>query len=106
MYTWQAIPSCLRLFMQLMRCPLAFASDSAGSSSAARIAMIAITTRISISVKADFCCLLYIKCSLSFYASSGPGGSVRLGAHPVLLVARTPQETDNLNPLAGEGDAE
>src|SRR5208283_4143353 len=51
----KAMPTCLRLLTQLMRCALRLAAASAGSRSAARMAMMAITTSSSISVKALFC---------------------------------------------------
>src|SRR6266850_4986873 len=51
-YIWDAAASCLRWLKQLTRCPLALALPSAGKRSAARMAMIAMTTRISISVNA------------------------------------------------------
>ena len=47
-------PICLRLFTQAIRSARSLALLKAGSSSAARIAMIAITTSSSISVKAAF----------------------------------------------------
>src|SRR4051794_2802542 len=42
---------CLRLLKQVVRCPRALAFDKAGSSNAARMAMMAMTTSISMSVK-------------------------------------------------------
>jgi hypothetical protein len=45
--------SCLRLFIQEMRLALFLAPASEGNSNEARIAIIAMTTRSSISVKAD-----------------------------------------------------
>src|SRR5207249_11175845 len=44
---------CLRLETQLIFCAFAFAEDKTGSSIAARIAMMAITTSNSMRVKAD-----------------------------------------------------
>ena len=49
-YMSSASPVCLLLFSQLMVCARARAPFSAGSSSPARIAMIAITTSSSVSV--------------------------------------------------------
>src|ERR1035441_2395160 len=46
------VPSCFRLFMQAIRLAFSFALARAGSSSAAKIAMMAITTNSSIRVKA------------------------------------------------------
>ena len=46
------MPVCLRLFRQLVCLALALACASAGSSNAARMAMIAMTTSNSMSVKA------------------------------------------------------
>src|SRR5439155_15186214 len=50
----QANWSCLRLFRQTMAWALAFARDSAGRRSAAKMAMMAITTNNSIKVKPLF----------------------------------------------------
>lgn len=47
----EAIASCLWLFKQLIRCARALALDNAGSSMAAKMAMMAITTSNSIKVK-------------------------------------------------------
>src|SRR2546425_5151482 len=46
-------PSCLRLLVQLIRCALFLVLAKAGKSRAARIAMMAMTTSNSISVKAE-----------------------------------------------------
>lgn len=51
-YCIQAYMSCLPLFMHITACALNFALERAGNSIAARIAMMAITTRSSIRVKA------------------------------------------------------
>src|ERR1017187_2171322 len=51
-YNCQANCNCFTLFMHLMPCALTFARDKTGNSSAARMAMIAITTSNSINVKA------------------------------------------------------
>src|ERR1017187_7784784 len=48
----QAVASCFWLLMQAAACPLSLAADKAGSNSAARMAMIAITTSNSIKVNA------------------------------------------------------
>jgi len=48
-------PDLLEVLTQLMRCALRLAAASAGSNRAARMAMMAITTSNSISVKALFC---------------------------------------------------
>src|SRR5215470_6770315 len=48
----QPTPFCLRLLRQLVREAFSFAFERAGKSSAARIAMMAITTSNSIKVKA------------------------------------------------------
>src|ERR1035441_3255099 len=45
-------PTCLRLLVQLTRCALALARASAGSSKAAKMAIMAITTNNSMRVKA------------------------------------------------------
>ena len=45
------MPNCLRLSMQLACAPLFFAADKTGNSSAAKIAMMAITISNSMSVK-------------------------------------------------------
>ena len=50
-YTITAFPSCFRLDVQAMACAFLRAAFRAGRRSAARIAMIAITTRSSIIVK-------------------------------------------------------
>src|SRR6476646_4148958 len=54
-------PTFLRLFTHLMRCALALALARAGSNIPARIAIIAITTNSSMSVKAPF---LYLRKTL------------------------------------------
>src|SRR3954465_5570003 len=51
-YMCRLRPSCFSLFMQVTRIALSFAFASAGNSIAARMAMMAITTNNSISVKA------------------------------------------------------
>src|ERR1041385_5143626 len=51
-YIWKPSPNCLRLFMQLICLPFAFAEESVGRSKAARIMMIEMTTKISSNVKA------------------------------------------------------
>src|SRR5216117_3044984 len=53
MNKFKAIPNCFRLLLQATDCALAFARDNAGNNTAARIAMMAMTTRSSIRVKAD-----------------------------------------------------
>src|SRR5262245_12237801 len=53
-YNLQPTINCLPLFKQAIPCALVFALDNAGISIAARIAMIAITTSNSMSVKASF----------------------------------------------------
>src|ERR1022692_1666742 len=50
-YIRSARPICLRLFMQLARLAFSLAVASAGNSIAARMAMMAMTTRSSIKVK-------------------------------------------------------
>src|ERR1041385_3914294 len=50
-----ANPTCLRLFVQLIRCARALARANAGKSIAARMAIIAMTTNSSIRVKALIC---------------------------------------------------
>src|SRR5207253_9694596 len=50
-YITQMIDSCLRLFTHWIDCALAFAVASAGNNRPAKIAMTAITTSSSISVK-------------------------------------------------------
>src|SRR5258708_7455040 len=55
----QAMASCLRLFMQEIRCALALAEDKTGSNSAARIAMMAMTTSSSTNVNARRDLMLY-----------------------------------------------
>lgn len=50
-YSRKASPHCLQLFKQEMACAFAFAFDNAGSSMAARMAMMAMTTKSSMSVK-------------------------------------------------------
>src|SRR5436190_1723164 len=52
-YIVKARVDCLRLFMQLVRLARSFALASAGSSIAARIAMMAMTTSSSMSVNAE-----------------------------------------------------
>ena len=47
----QQSSSCFKLLMQTMFCAVDFAFESAGSNSAARMAMMAMTTSNSISVK-------------------------------------------------------
>ena len=47
-----AKPNCLTLFMHSACCPFCLALESAGSSIAARIAMMAMTTSSSINVNA------------------------------------------------------
>src|SRR5947208_738483 len=51
-YMLNARPNCRLLLRQLMACALPLARDNAGKSIAARMAMIAMTTNSSISVKA------------------------------------------------------
>jgi transcription initiation factor TFIID subunit TAF12 len=55
-YTDIAIPNCFKLFKQETRLPCSLALLNAGSSSAAKIAMTAMTTSSSISVKAPLLC--------------------------------------------------
>src|SRR3989442_2635881 len=76
-YMIQASWSCLRLFKQTMAWALALARDSAGRSSAARIAMMAMTTRSSTRVKPLFDPLLTPPCRVKsvgfkFIESLGP----------------------------------
>src|SRR2546425_772296 len=52
LYIWDAIANCLRLFRQPICWPLALPSERAGSSKAARMAIMAITTSVSIKVNA------------------------------------------------------
>src|SRR5579859_6963345 len=52
-YIGKATPHCLRFDTHTIRCALIFAADRAGSNNAAKIAMMAITTSNSISVKPD-----------------------------------------------------
>src|SRR5258708_3796372 len=54
-YMYQHNPSCFILLTQCILAALAFALDKAGSSIAARIAMMAMTTSSSMSVKAALC---------------------------------------------------
>ena len=58
------MPICRRLFKHEIWCALDFALANAGNNIAAKMAMMAMTTRSSISVKADFCgrnvCLVFI----------------------------------------------
>ena len=46
------MPTCFKLLVQLMRCARAFARAKAGNNKLARMAMMAITTNNSMSVKA------------------------------------------------------
>src|SRR5437899_11834688 len=62
-----AKPTCFRLFVQLMRCARALARASAGNNMAARMAMIAITTNNSISVKALICFRRFFITFVGFY---------------------------------------
>ena len=48
---YQANPNCLRLFMHDMPCALVLALERAGKSMPARMAMMAMTTSSSMSVK-------------------------------------------------------
>ncbi len=68
-------PTCLRLLVQLMRAALALALASAGKSKPARMAMMAITTNSSMSVKApDFglvMCFMVVFAVFSYWADSG-----------------------------------
>jgi hypothetical protein len=52
-YMIQAKPSCLALFTQTILCAFVLAFAKAGNNNPARMAMMAITTNNSISVKAD-----------------------------------------------------
>src|ERR1035437_11152009 len=53
-YISQPVCNCLRLLTHRIRCARSFALDNAGNNSAARIAMMAMTTSNSINVKARF----------------------------------------------------
>ena len=54
-YIWKARMTCLLLLMHLTWSAFALARARAGKSKAAKMAMMAITTRSSISVKARVC---------------------------------------------------
>src|ERR1035438_10116015 len=54
----KARPTCLRLLVQLIFWAFFLAAARAGRSMAARIAIIAMTTRSSMSVNAFFCCFI------------------------------------------------
>src|SRR5438445_6548435 len=60
-YICQASMICLELLMHEIACALIFALLNAGSSIAARMAMIAITTSSSIRVNALICCFVVIR---------------------------------------------
>src|SRR5258708_26844035 len=71
----KASPTCLRLLTQLMRAALALALASAGRSKPARMAMMAITTNSSMSVKApDFglvMCFMVVFAVFSYWVDTG-----------------------------------
>src|SRR5438876_710273 len=71
LYIYQDNVVCLRLFRQTMACALAFARDKAGRSSPARIAMIAMTAKSSMRVKAR------INLQRRFVAATVSGGALR-----------------------------
>src|SRR5262245_12757253 len=76
-YMNQVVCNCLRLFMQWVARARSLAFDNAGSSNAARIAMMAMTTNNSISVKAHFALpnlLIFKIIALSRNCSGPPAG--------------------------------
>jgi len=107
-YNNAPVASCFTLLRHCMFFALIFAAASAGSSSAAKMAMMAITTSNSISVKparsvtrqlinlsAPFA-FQYICFHVMFYSSSIAVGKLCvLEAHPVHLIAHLPEPVDN-----------
>src|ERR1700722_15738892 len=85
-YMCNARPNCLRLFMQLARLAFSLADASAGKSIAARMAMMAMTTSSSMSVKARFDFKEFLKV---FISSSGTFGIAEFLQQELRIVNQT-----------------